>query len=596
MNATATITEEVARLATATEDALSRDFAVLACEPTDKPPYAKYSPHAVHSATTDKTKALQPYIDGYAANIGIACGQSDLAVVDVDYGLNSAEELDAWMKKNNLPPTLAVRTGRRTSYGIHLIYSGAIKTTTFDLDGCKGEVKSIGGYVLGVGSRHPISGELYEYLRDIPIVPLPEVFKNGKAKVYEKTKDTTFQLVPASQRNARLTSLAGTLRNQHLSEETIFAALKDFAINRCEDGESYFIQEEDKLRDLAHRAATKFDAEPLSPIVTIGNINGNPIPSGYCMTAEEWAAYDFSKEESESLIGTATNAIIRPLTKNLVLAPEKAFKTTFLMRLMAGLAAGQTIYDELPVMKPCKIVYFHAELNPAELQQRIAASVVDVDTQGRFIHNRDIRTHLINETGRQFIAETVQQYKPEVVVFDPWQDLITGYDENSSKDTGIARAFMTSLIDTYKVTIFLVQHEGKDGSKGGRGHSSLAGWRDTLIKLTRKEGSNQVRILVSPRWGEPVTLELTLNDQTLTHSLSIGFTSQQSELRTLLKAYPQGATSQQIAEGLDKTTDATYKMVQRAIKDGAVIKNEDGLIFFKENTEKTETPMKGESQ
>ena len=245
-----TITDEVTRLAAAVDSALSRGFAVLACEPAAKLPYARYSPHAVNSATKDKDTACKPYEAGCPANLGIACGQSDLAVVDIDHGLNSAEDLDAWMVKNNLPPTLAVRTGRRTEYGIHLYYKGAIPQTTFDLGGCKGEVKSIGGYVLGSGSRHPISGELYEYLRDIPIAPLPEVFKTGKTKTHDKTDaPTPFELVPASQRNARLTSLAGTLRNQHLSEETIFLALKDFAINRCEDGANYFIQEESKIRE-----------------------------------------------------------------------------------------------------------------------------------------------------------------------------------------------------------------------------------------------------------------------------------------------------------------------------------------------------------
>ena len=54
----------------------------------------------------------------------------------------------------------------------------------------------------------------------------------------------------------------------------IFAALRDFAINQCEDGENYFAQEESKLRDLAHRAVTKFDAEPLPPLVTIGSKTG----------------------------------------------------------------------------------------------------------------------------------------------------------------------------------------------------------------------------------------------------------------------------------------------------------------------------------
>jgi hypothetical protein len=581
--ATNIITGEVARLATAVDNAISRDFAVLTCEPRDKLPWARYSPHGVHSATKDKDIASKPYEGGHAANFGVACGQSDLAVVDIDHGLNSAEELDAWMVKNDLPPTLAVRTGRRTEYGIHLYYRGAVPQTTFDLGGCRGEVKSIGGYVLGSGSRHPISGELYEYLKDIPIVPLPEAFKNGKTyKTDKPSSPDTFELVPASQRNARLTSLAGTLRNQHLSEETIFLALRDFAINRCEDGENYFIQEESKIRDLAHRAA-QWDAKPLAPLVTCGvnkvlaSVNAST-PQGYAMTSEEWAAKDFSAEETDSLIGTATNAIIRPLTKNLVLAPDKAFKTTFLMRLMASLAAGVTIFDELPVNKAYKIVYFHAELNPTEIQQRVVASVGGVDPQGRFVHVRDIKTHLIEESGQQFIAEMIVHYKPDVIVLDPWQDLIAGYDENSSKDTSTARLFMSGLIDTFKVTLFLIQHEGKDGSKGGRGHSGMAGWRDTLIRLSRRDGGNLVRVIVEPRWGEKVTLELTLKDGTLAPAITSGFTTQQLNLRAFLKEHPDGATPQQIADGLEMTSDACKKMVQRALKDDAVIKNEGGLI------------------
>jgi hypothetical protein len=581
--ATNIITGEVARLATAVDNAISRDFAVLTCEPRDKRPWPRYSPNAVNSATKDKDLAGKPYNDGQIANFGVACGQSDLAVVDIDHGLNSAEELDAWMVKNNLPPTLAVRTGRRTEYGIHLYYRGAVPQTTFELDGCKGEIKSFGGYILGVGSRHPISGELYEYLNDNPIAPLPEVFKTGKTKTHDKTDaPTPFELVPASQRNARLTSLAGTLRNQHLSEEIIFLALKDFAINRCEDGENYFVQEESKIRDLAHRAA-QWDAKPLAPLVTCGvnkvlaSVNAST-PQGYAMTSEEWAAKDFSAEETDSLIGTATNAIIRPLTKNLVLAPDKAFKTTFLMRLMASLAAGVTIFDELPVNKAYKIVYFHAELNPTEIQQRVVASVGGVDPQGRFVHVRDIKTHLIEESGQQFIAEMIVHYKPDVIVLDPWQDLIAGYDENSSKDTSTARLFMSGLIDTFKVTLFLIQHEGKDGSKGGRGHSGMAGWRDTLIRLSRRDGGNLVRVIVEPRWGEKVTLELTLKDGTLAPAITSGFTTQQLNLRAFLKEHPDGATPQHIADGLEITSDACKKMVQRALKDDAVIKNAGGLI------------------
>ena len=240
--ATPLITEEVNRLALAVQDALDRGFKVLSVEPRDKGPYARYSPHAVHSATRDPNTALAPYSDNIAANYGVACGASNLIVVDVDHGIQSLEQLTDWMLKNHLPETFTVQSGRdSTDTGFHLYYSGRQATTGFSLDGVTGELKSDGGYVVGPSSRHP-SGQLYRIVKDIAIVPFPAgVFPEKRP--YEsqgtlETPDTPEKLIPASQRNGRLTSLAGTLRNKHLSEDVIFAALEDFARRQCEDGRS----------------------------------------------------------------------------------------------------------------------------------------------------------------------------------------------------------------------------------------------------------------------------------------------------------------------------------------------------------------------
>jgi hypothetical protein len=260
---------------------------------------------------------------------------------------------------------------------------------------------------------------------------------------------------------------------------------------------------------------------------------------------------------------------------------------------MVGLAGGVTTFDELPVTRACRVVYFHCELNPTEVKQRIIASVINVDTHGQFFNVRDIRAHLIDAEGRQFILETLTAHKPDIVVLDPWQELISGYNENDQKDTSLARSFINILIETFRCTVFLVQHTGNDESKGGRGHSGMKGWRDTLIKLSR-HGENGVHVIVEPRWGEKVTFDLTFKDGTLNPAVTVGFTSQQLELRSFLKEkYPTGATPQQIADGLEMTPDACKKMIQRALKDDAVIKNDAGLICLKV---KDATPTKGEGQ
>src|SRR5208337_209119 len=111
--------------------------------------------------------------DGIEANYGISCGMSNITVVDCDHGLNTYEEFIAWRDKNHFPVTLTARSGNIDGYRVHMFYSGAVKTRGFEIDGVSGELKGSGGYVVGAGSIHP-SGELYKYIVDEDIVPLPE--------------------------------------------------------------------------------------------------------------------------------------------------------------------------------------------------------------------------------------------------------------------------------------------------------------------------------------------------------------------------------------------------------------------------------------
>lgn len=259
----------VAALKAAAEDALSRGFAILVCEPHDKAPYAKYSPHAVNSSTRIPEIALAAWNAGEEANYGVGCGPSNLTVVDCDHGLNSAEELRAWMKEHHIPETFTVQSGRKGEAGFHLYYSGAVATTGFKIGNVTGELKGLGGYVVGPGCVHP-SGDKYRIVLDIPVAPLPDGFitiAKEKAKApldITKTKAEHGGLIPAGNRWMHLESIAGKLRNSFLSEDGIYNALKDFAANNCEDGANY---PDDKIREIAHAAITKFDAQAATPVV-----------------------------------------------------------------------------------------------------------------------------------------------------------------------------------------------------------------------------------------------------------------------------------------------------------------------------------------
>ena len=104
-----------------------------------------------------------------------------------------------------------------------------------------------------------------------------------------------------------------------------------------------------------------------TPVTVKPDASGNLI-----LSAENWLKADLSVPESQVIVGTQANPLIRPLTKNLVQAPEKAFKTTFLLRLALGISTGETVFSYLPVKRSQRVLYLHGELSPAELKELFA--------------------------------------------------------------------------------------------------------------------------------------------------------------------------------------------------------------------------------
>lgn len=262
----------VAELRAAAEDALGRGFAILTCEPHDKSPWAKYSPHAVNSSTRDPLIALRAWNDGEEANYGVGCGPSNITVVDVDHGISNIEEFQAWKKEHGIPDTFTVMSGRE-GFGAHMYFTGAVPTVGFKIGNVTGELKGLGGYVVGAGSIHP-SGKKYVIIDDSDMVPLPPGLvtfakeKNAAPLDIEKTKSEHGGLIPAGNRWKHLESVAGKLRNAFLDEDGIYAALKNFAAVNCEDGANY---DDQKIREIAHAAVTKFQAAASTTVVFFGD-------------------------------------------------------------------------------------------------------------------------------------------------------------------------------------------------------------------------------------------------------------------------------------------------------------------------------------
>jgi hypothetical protein len=84
--------------------------------------------------------------------------------------------------------------------------------------------------------------------------------------------------------------------------------------------------------------------------------------------------------------------------------------------------------------------------------------------------------------------------KPALTVIDTTSRLLTGLDENSSKDATMVVSFAESIAREYEGLVLLIHHTGKDEKKGARGSSVFHANVDSLLLTTKKHGGMELRV------------------------------------------------------------------------------------------------------
>jgi hypothetical protein len=101
-----------------------------------------------------------------------------------------------------------------------------------------------------------------------------------------------------------------------------------------------------------------------------------------------------------------------------------------------------------------------------------------------------------------FVAE-YGDFAPNVVVIDTLATATAGEDENTSKFSGhLTDNGAIGLIKrAFKATVLVIAHEGKDASKGARGHSGLMGNVDAGLSVACAEGEARIDVFVAKMRG-----------------------------------------------------------------------------------------------
>lgn len=156
----------------------SLGWAVFPVKTKDKTPLTGAG---FRDATTDERQIVDWWTRWRTANVGVACGASDIVVVDVDlpHGPESIRTLDV-----HLPATLTQRTG---SGGTQFIYKAPpwkLRNTTGRLPGVGKllgvDLRADGGYIIVPESVHP-NGKTYEWVHRVWPEPCPEWLKEPPA-------------------------------------------------------------------------------------------------------------------------------------------------------------------------------------------------------------------------------------------------------------------------------------------------------------------------------------------------------------------------------------------------------------------------------
>ncbi len=200
------------------------DLFVFPVEPGGKTPLVRWRSE---SAPWDEWTGRWPS----GAGFGVDCGRSGLVVIDED----ELGAVAAWL--GYTPMTYTVRTGKGRHFYFLAPRDAVIRNGVRVAPGV--DVRADGGYVVGVGSRHP-SGTVYAVEEGSPPVPLPDDLRDRLTEaeatttvVGEATPGTTLpEVIEEGQRGDVLFRYACSLEGKGLTEAEALPRLHA-AWSRC---------------------------------------------------------------------------------------------------------------------------------------------------------------------------------------------------------------------------------------------------------------------------------------------------------------------------------------------------------------------------
>jgi hypothetical protein len=440
-------------------------------------------------ATLDAEQIKEWWTKWPNANVGIACGVSNLYVVDNDHGCKNREDFDAWMVRNNLPRTYAVRTGRRTDYAVQLYYSGATEKNQlgkWNLDGCTGEIRSTGGLVMAAGNIHPETGEVYKVLIDAPLAPWPDIFDQSiqRIKTAERAERKPGEKITAG-RNMALTREVGQFRHKNpgVSEEKTLAYFQEWNIEDVADPLSM-----DEVEEVVRKQFRLYaDAEVLPEVVFGGS---QPKPD------KDWREYYHTATDHDN-VGPPRFLIEGFLPEQAILGLG-AFvgqkKTLAALNIVHSLCSGEPLFDKYKVTrKPARVLYLGPENGLISFSDRVNRIGLRDYLCKTFFYST-----MSMEENRPLTALMPGEIEDAVIVIDT----AIRFTDGSENDAAMMKEFAKhafSLIRNKAAAVIMLHHSPKSMTKSHeltlensfRGTGELSAFLSVAIAMRTQDMDNE---------------------------------------------------------------------------------------------------------
>lgn len=469
-------------------------------------------------------------------NWAVACGTSGLFVIDIDPG-----GLDWWAKllerdaaiKAAVDRAFQVRTPKG---GLHVYFKGEGPSTASRIaDGIdtrggfwrEGKMVS-GGYVLLPGSRtKPGPGRVdggYEALPGGVIEPLPEIIK---AIIPERKKTDTYGLaknpdadqprnvswamdlikgyvssgrvsVQGSGGNNTAFQVVASILDKAISPGLCFDLLWEHWNPHCAPPWDDF-ELEQIIRNAAEygedtNSGVKGFQANTDAFAAFQGLEFEPPPAKDRDRLQWIHDYADGVRDPEWLIP----GIIPAQGVGMVYGESgsyKSFLTLDMALCMAFGVAGQ--WGAPPVKNDVLFIAGEGPIQTAKKRWPAWMEWQDIELRNdhRMILKDRVPFYTDTDGWENVKADLAQlKAKPSLIVIDTLARLLTGMDENSTKDASMIVDFLEKLSRFYECFVLAVHHTGKDQAKGARGSSVFHASMDMVASVRLVQGGTEFRI------------------------------------------------------------------------------------------------------